>query len=122
MRFCLWLCLLGVALTTFVAQSRSETTEQTIDYLIDQVAKSEATFIRNGVSHTADEAAHHVRLKYEHFKKEIVTPEDFIRLCASKSLVSGQFYLIRLPNKKETRLDEWLTEVLKKHRRESSHE
>jgi len=101
-----------------VAQS-TEPLEQTIHYLIDYVASSNATFIRNGSTHTASEAAQHIRLKYEHFKKEINSPEDFIRLSASKSLVSGKPYLVRLTDGKELRLDAWLTDALKRHQSET---
>jgi hypothetical protein len=94
----------------------AESLEDSIKFLLDNVAKSDATFIRNGQKHTPQEAANHIKAKYEHFKKEIKTPEDFIRLSASKSLLTGQPYLVRTADGKETRLDEWLTEALKKHR------
>ena len=90
--------------------------EQTINYLLDYVGKSDATFIRNGQTHTPQEAANHIKAKYEHFKSEIKTPEDFIRLSASKSLLTGQPYLVRTADGKEMHLDAWLTEALKKHR------
>ena len=93
-----------------------ESLEPTINYLIDYVGKSDATFIRNGQKHTPQEAANHIRAKYEHFKSEIKTPEDFIRLSASKSLLTGQPYLVRTVDGKEMHLDAWLTEALKKHR------
>ena len=96
----------------------AESLDDSIHYLLDYVAKSNATFIRNGQTHTAQEAADHIKAKYEHFKKEIKTPEDFIRLSASKSLLSGQPYQVRTPDGKEMRLDAWLTDALKKHRGE----
>jgi hypothetical protein len=96
-----------------------ESLEQTIDYLLAYVAKSDATFIRNGHSHTPAEAVAHITAKYEHFKGEIKTPEDFIRLSASKSLLTGQPYLVRTVDGKEMRLDAWLTDALQKHRAES---
>ena len=94
----------------------AESLEQTIDYLISHVAHSDATFIRNGEAHTGTEASAHIKAKYQHFKDQIKTPEDFIRLSASKSLLSGKPYLVRTKAGKETRLDEWLTEALKQHR------
>lgn len=94
----------------------AESLDQTIQYLFDYVAHSNATFIRNGSSHTPAEAADHIRAKYEHFKGQIKTPQDFIRLSASKSLLSGKPYLVRTADGKEMRLDEWLTEALKAHR------
>jgi hypothetical protein len=110
-----------VLLFTFAAQTLArESLDQTIDYLIDYVAKSDATFIRNGVSHTPAEAVAHIKAKYDHFKGEIKTPEDFIRLSASKSLLTGKPYLVHTPDGKETHLDAWLTEALKTHRAQST--
>lgn len=98
--------------TVFAAESL----DQTIDYLIDYIAKSNATFVRNGTSHASAEAVEHIKAKYAHFKDRIKTPEDFIRLSASKSLLSGKPYLVRTDEGKEMRLDEWLTAALKEHR------
>jgi hypothetical protein len=98
--------------------SAAESLDDSIKFLLDYVAKSDATFIRNGQKHSPQEAANHIKAKYEHFKSEIKTPEDFIRLSASKSLLTGQPYLVRTSDGKETRLDEWLTQALKQHRAE----
>ena len=94
----------------------AEPLNDSINYLLDYVANSHATFIRNGQTHTPQEAVEHIRAKYEHFKTEIKTPEDFIRLAASKSLLSGQPYRVRTADRKEMRLDEWLTVALQAHR------
>ncbi len=94
----------------------AESLEQTIDYLINYVANSKATFIRNGTLHTPAEAVAHIKAKYDHFKNDIKTPEDFIRLAASKSLLSGKPYLVRTPDGKEMHLDAWLTDALYAHR------
>jgi len=96
--------------------SAAESLDESINYLLNYVAKSDATFIRNGQSHTSQEAVDHIKAKYEHFKNEIKTPEDFIRLSASKSLLTGQPYLVRSKDGKEMHLDAWLTDALKKHR------
>ena len=100
---------------------RAESLAESINYLLDYVASSDATFIRNGQTHTPQEAVDHIKAKYEHFKSEIKTPEDFIRLSASKSLLSGQPYLVRTKDGKETRLDAWLTEALEKHQSDLAH-
>jgi hypothetical protein len=94
----------------------AESLDQTISYLLDYVATSNATFIRNGTSHTPAEAAAHIKAKYEHFKPQIKTPEDFIRFSASQSLLTGKAYLVRTPDGKEMRLDAWLTAALEAHR------
>jgi hypothetical protein len=94
----------------------AESLNQTIDYLLQYVANSKAVFIRNGTEHTPAQALDHIKAKYAHFKNEIKTPEDFIRLSASKSLLSGKPYLVRTPDGKEMRLDAWLTKALEEHR------
>lgn len=120
MKFSRTLLLLLIASIAFARPARSaESLDQTINCLIDHMATAKATFVRNGASHTPAEAAEHVKAKYAHFKKDIKTPEDFIRLSASKSLLSGKPYLVRLPGGQEMRLDAWLTDALKQHRSES---
>jgi hypothetical protein len=110
----------AILIATFAGQTfATESLEQTVHYLIDYVAKSDATFIRNGVSHTPAEAIAHIKAKYEHFKNQIKTPEDFIRLAASRSLLTGKPYLVRTPDANEMRLDVWLTEALKQYRTEN---
>lgn len=93
----------------------TESLEQTIHYLLHHVETANATFIRNGTEHTPAEAVAHIKAKYEHFKSEIKSPEDFIRLSASKSLLTGKPYLVRTPDGKEIPLDAWLTEALQQH-------
>ena len=107
----------SILLSMFAGQSfAEESLDESIKFLLDYVAKSDVTFIRNGQEHNAQEAANHIKTKYEHFKGEIKTPEDFIRLAASKSLQTGKPYLVRTKDGKEMRLDKWLTEALKQHR------
>ncbi|HEY3306173.1 MAG TPA: DUF5329 family protein [Candidatus Binatia bacterium] len=91
----------------------------TVAYLIDFVANSDVTFIRNGKAHTSREAAKHMRDKYGHFKKEVKTPEDFIRLAASKSEISGQPYLVRTKDGKEIKAAEWLGKALNEYRQQN---
>jgi len=112
----------AILIVTFAGQTfATESLEQTVNYLIDHVGKSDATFIRNGASYTPAEAVAHIKAKYEHFKNQIKTPEDFIRLAASKSLLTGKPYLVRAPNGNEIHLDVWLTDALKEYRA-SKHE
>jgi hypothetical protein len=114
---CARLVVALIFLSMSVGQVRAaESLDDSTKFLLDYVAKSDATFIRNGQTHTPQEAANHIKAKYQHFKSEIKTPEDFIRLSASKSLVTGQPYLVRTRDGKETQLDEWLTAALKQHR------
>ena len=113
-------CALGILLFSgFTAHggepgSQRENAEKTIAYLIDQVAKSHLTFTRNGTEYSSQEAADHIRKKYEYFKSRIKTPEDFIHVCASKSLVSGKPYLVSTTQGKIP-MEEWLGEMLIEH-------
>jgi hypothetical protein len=108
-----------LAATMAVAEdTRSqENTAETIAYLLDFVAKSDCQFIRNGQSHTDKQASLHMQEKCRYFKDQIVTPEDFIRLAATKSLVTDQPYLVRTKEGKELRCDEWMKGVLKEYRK-----
>ncbi len=54
-----------------------------------------ASFIRNGDAHTPTEAEAHLRMKWSKQRSEITSAESFIRLCGTKSSVSGKPYLIR---------------------------
>jgi len=65
-----------------------EDTNKTVTYLIDYVAKSDLTFVRNGQDSTAKQAAEHMRQKWAYFSKKIKTPEDFILLAPTKSEIS----------------------------------
>ena len=114
-----WLVRVFVLLVTCSAVSAraAEPLEQTIAFLLHRIETADATFIRNGQSHTPEEAVAHVRAKYEHFKAQIKTPEDFIRLAATKSLMSGQPYLIRTRDGKELPLSSWLTNALREHQK-----
>ncbi|HMK06813.1 MAG TPA: DUF5329 family protein [Flavobacterium sp.] len=96
---------------------KTDDVEKTINYLLDYVGKSDVVLIRNGSEHKGKEAKAHLKSKYEHFKKEIKTPEDFIRLCATKSMVSDKPYMVRLKDGKEIPCADWLEKVLKDYRR-----
>jgi hypothetical protein len=69
---------------------------QKIQYLISTIESlSNAQFIRNGTAYDAKSAADHLRLKLRGAGSRVATAEDFIRMCASVSSVSGSPYQIR---------------------------
>jgi hypothetical protein len=110
--------VLLAAILTFALvpdNATAESLDRTIQYLLDYVGKSDAPFIRNGQTHIPQEAVAHIKAKYEHFENEIKTPDDFIRLCASNSLQTGQPCLVRTRDGQEMHLDLWLKDALKKH-------
>lgn len=79
-----------------VSATPTNTEDALIETLIQRVAAmTSLTFIRNGATATSTEAANHMRDKYAYFRREIVTAEDFIRLCGTRSEVTLQPYRVR---------------------------
>ena len=116
---CLFLgCMIAFAETV----AKSENLIATINYLLAFVEKSDCTFIRNDRAHTSKEAVAHIQRKYEHFKDEIKTPEDFIRLSASKSLISGRPYWVETKAGQRIKSETWLLEALEAYRQKQNRE
>jgi hypothetical protein len=96
--------------------SYSHTLEDEIEHLLNHVEDSECIFIRNGKEHGPAEAVEHILRKYEYFKDDIHTAEDFIDLCATKSTVSSEYYYIRCGIQEPVRTRDWLMEELGRFR------
>ena len=94
--------------------SQSESTA-TIEYLLASVAASELQFVRNGKAHSGAEAVKHMRRKYEYFADRIHSPEEFIELAGTKSMLSGKAYTVR-GNEGEIPTAEWLHTILAEYR------
>jgi hypothetical protein len=70
-----------------------------INDLLDLLAsETDLIFVRNGKEHKADRAVSHLRTKLGRAKNKISTCEEFIEHVASKSSISGEPYLIILPD------------------------
>ena len=68
-----------------------------IESLIQRVSnRANMVFLRNGNEYSAADAAKHMREKYEYFKQEIVTAEDFILRCGTRSEMSKAPYKVKL--------------------------
>ena len=87
-----------------------------VEHLIDTLANSECVMIRNGKAHDGEEAADHVRRKYEHFRDEIDSTEDFIAYSATRSLISGRAYQVQCPGEDPQPSAEWLLAELEDYR------
>ena len=96
----------------------TEDLSETIQYLLEFVKSSECRFYRNDKEHTAGETVAHMKRKYAHFKEKIKTPEDFIRLTATKSLISGKRYYVILKDGKKLASEAWLLQALEHYRRQ----
>jgi Family of unknown function (DUF5329) len=88
-----------------------------IDWLIDQVADSDCTFIRNGSEHDAASAMKHLQMKRERGRRYYDNTEQFIDRIASKSSWSGKDYTIRCGTETQT-AREWFTARLANYRQD----
>lgn len=101
--------LLGIAAVSGAANPVRPLGEQNrIDYLIGEVKRSAAVFLRNDAEHTAVRAASHLARKLRYAGKRVQTAEEFIAGIATKSETSGKIYEIRWPKGRRQPLAEWL--------------
>ncbi|WP_187261700.1 DUF5329 family protein [Pontibacter beigongshangensis] len=83
--------------TSAIPAAEGITEKTKIDGLISYVENLQgATFIRNGSEHTPQDAAAHLRAKFDKHHAKIKSANEFIELLATKSSVSGEYYKIRL--------------------------
>ena len=104
-----------LALFSGAVSAQDNIEKKKIDFLISSVENLKgAKFIRNGTEHNGKEAAEHLRMKLQN-ALVVQTADDFIRLCASKSSVTGKPYMIRLPDGKTIKSEEYFREKLKEY-------
>ena len=86
-----------------------------VDHLINFVQNSQCVMNRNGTVHPADKAVEHIRKKYDYFRNDINSTEDFIEYSASKSTMSGRDYTVTCPETEviTTRLTNLYQDVLR---------
>jgi hypothetical protein len=91
------------------AQSLPVMEKLKIEELIQQVgALQHATFIRNGSSYSATNAATFLRRKWQANDSKVKTARDFIDKVASFSGTSGKPYIIRFQDGREIKSQEFL--------------
>lgn len=76
------------------------------------ISTSACVMVRNGVQYNGSEVITHINRKEAYFKKEIKTTEDFIRLAATKSEISGKKYTVHCDGRKPENLGDWLQKEL----------
>lgn len=64
-----------------------------VEHLLGFIEHSSCTFVRNGRSYDSERALRHVERKYDYFRDEITSTEEFVELAATRSTVSGKPYL-----------------------------
>ena len=106
------LCLLaGTALG-------NEQADKEVQYLLEFVANSGCTFVRNGSDHDPADAADHLRLKYSRGSKYVNSAEQFIDRLATASSWTGKPYTVTCDGKTEPS-GEWLHRALDDYRNNS---
>lgn len=91
-----------------------------IDHLLMFIENTKCQYERNGKLYIGNDAAKHIREKYNYFKDEIDSTESFIELSATKSKMSGKYYMILCKGNSKIKSQEWLLQELKNYRRKNS--
>jgi hypothetical protein len=104
-----------LALFSGAVSAQDNIEKRKIEFLISSVENLKgAKFIRNGSEYDGKKAAEHLRMKLQN-ALVVETADDFIRLCASKSSVTGKPYMIRLSDGKTIKSEEYFREKLKEY-------
>jgi hypothetical protein len=114
------LAVLFPAAVVIFAATRPAAEQEAIDWLISQVKRSDAIFIRNGVEYNGEKAAAHLKSKLSFAGKRVQTARQFIVGVASRSETSGKPYEIRQKEGVQQPLEKWLLEKLEAHEKESA--
>lgn len=107
--------LVILALFSGVLNAQDTIEKKKIEFLLSSVENLKgATFIRNGSEYEGKKAAEHLRMKLQN-ALVVETADDFIRLCASKSMITGKPYLIRLSDGTTIKSEEYFRKKLKEY-------
>jgi hypothetical protein len=106
--------ILALFTGTLIAQDNIE--RKKIEFLISSVENLKgAKFIRNGEGYDAKEAAEHLRMKLNKAGDRVKTADDFIKLCASQSYLTGKPYMIKFSDGRAIESGKFLREKLKEY-------
>ncbi len=87
-----------------------------VDHLINYVKTTSCQMNRNGQFHAGPAALAHIQKKYSYFKDKIRSTEQFIELSATKSTMSGKYYVVKCGNNQPIKTKDWLLRELKLYR------
>ena len=83
-----------------------------VEHLLDFVKNSPCIFNRNGSKHPGKESVKHIQKKYDYFRDDIKSTEDFIKYSATKSTMSGKYYTVTCPDNQTIKAKDWLLNEL----------
>ena len=95
-------------------------TQHEVQHLINFVRNSPCQIVRNGSAHDGPEAIKHIQKKYKYFKDDIKTTEQFIEYSATKSTMSGKYYIVNCRDQSSVKTRDWLLQELKEYRAKQS--
>lgn len=104
--------VLMICLHALLFMSTAHANEFEIQHLMKFIERSQCTYIRNGESYTGKDALEHIKKKYDYYEDDIKTAEDFIRLSASQSTMSGKPYTVECKGQNTQTSEEWLMQEL----------
>jgi len=110
---CIFICIISVPV--FASDMQSE-----INHLLAFLENSECQLERNGTIHTGKDTVNHVKKKYNYFKSKIDSTEKFIEDSATKSTLSGKYYMVLCQDKPKIKTQDWLLQELKNYRSKDS--
>lgn len=110
------LCILSCFVSTLVWADVPPEQEKEVQYLLDFVKNSHCIINRNGTDYPAEKGIDHIQKKYDYFRDDIHSTEDFIEYSATKSTMSGKYYTVTCPDKETIKTRDWLMQELKRFR------
>jgi hypothetical protein len=105
----------GVLLLVLATAVAAAPVDPEVDYLLNFIADSGCTFIRNDSPNDSAAAADHLRYKYQRGQRWVDSADQFIDRIASGSSISGKPYRVRC-GEVERNSAEWLRQALNQHR------
>ena len=91
-----------------------------LNHLLAFVKNSGCIINRNGSDYPAEKGLSHIEMKYDYFRDDIKSSEEFIEYSATKSTMSGKYYTVTCPEKETIKTQDWLLHELKRFRLEKN--
>ncbi len=113
LRLCMFTCVIPVLVSASDMQTE-------INHLLAFMENSECQFERNGKIHSGKDTVNHVKKKYSYFNNKIDNTEKFIEYSATKSTMSGKYYMVLCKDKPKVKTQDWLLQELKNYRSKDS--
>ncbi len=98
-----------------VAAAPEDPAKGEIDHLLNYVATSSCTFVRNSTEYAASKARDHLAGKYQFAGSRVSSAEEFIQYLATQSSITGEPYHVKC-GKRDSLAGAWLTEELHRYR------